>query len=244
VRLLRLCRRDLKVRTGAKAVLYALADHADDEGVTWVAEAALMTAAQTSRSALYRSLDALKAAGLVKRERVNGRKGWRVLVSEDDPPPGHTDVPPAGQVAKRTSPTSGTEKSHQRDLEVPLAGPEASVKHHEARECDAVLPLGDAAPEPKPKRKTRLPEDFALTEAMRAFAVGKGMPPSVVDDQFEAFCDWHGPRKETLALSWPATWRSWCRIYPKLNGNGGNNSNGSATATGPDGVKYRQERYT
>src|SRR5437868_913534 len=99
VRHLPLCRMHHGIGAPAKAVLYVLADHADDQGVTWIGEQTLLDESETSRSALYRSLAALRKLGLIARERHGGREVWRVT----DP----AACPNVGLVADESSPNVG-----------------------------------------------------------------------------------------------------------------------------------------
>lgn len=210
-------RRDLGLGGTAKAVLRALCDRANDEGVTWVGEEALVADTEFSRSAVFDALKALRKQGLVRRTRVDGKLAWRVAVPEPSPP--------AGLVPVATGPPAGLE-SPRAGLKSPPAGPEASVSNKKRQSLERALALDLEPPQPKPeakKRATALPDGFVLTDARRAYAVSKGMPPSVADDEFEAFRDKHGCEKGTLSRDWDATWRTWCRNYLKFNRNGHTN---------------------
>lgn len=66
-------------------------------------------------------------------------------------------------------------------------------------------------PPPKPKRGTRLPDDFAVTEAMKAWARDHAPLAGLTDH--EAFCDhWRGQSgQRAVKADWVATWRNWMR---------------------------------
>lgn len=70
----------------------------------------------------------------------------------------------------------------------------------------------DAAP---PKRKARLPDDFALTEAMHDELL-RHAPAANPAVEFAQFCDHHRAHGTTM-LDWPAAWRTWCRNAVKFN---------------------------
>jgi hypothetical protein len=57
--------------------------------------------------------------------------------------------------------------------------------------------------------KSKLPEDFAVTESMRYWARSHA-PGVLVDRETEAFCDyWRGNGRQMV--DWVATWRNWMR---------------------------------
>jgi hypothetical protein len=66
-----------------------------------------------------------------------------------------------------------------------------------------------AAPSPPPRRKPRgpVPDDFALTDALRAFAEAGGLDPA---QELAAMRDHYRANGE-LRADWPATFREWCR---------------------------------
>lgn len=81
-------------------------------------------------------------------------------------------------------------------------------------------PLGngrDAEPEkPKAKRGTRIPDDFTLTDAMRAWGEAN-FPQIDGEKETEDFIDyWRAvPGQRGTKLDWPATWRRWIRETAK-----------------------------
>jgi hypothetical protein len=66
-----------------------------------------------------------------------------------------------------------------------------------------------AVPTPPPRRKPRcpVPDDFALTDALRAFAEAGGLDPA---QELAAMRDHYRANGE-LRADWPATFREWCR---------------------------------
>lgn len=69
-----------------------------------------------------------------------------------------------------------------------------------------------------PKRGTRLPEGFAVTDAHRAFARQNGLPNP--DEQLPAFCDYWLAQsgQKGVKADWDATFRTWLRNAPKYQG--------------------------
>lgn len=58
-------------------------------------------------------------------------------------------------------------------------------------------------------RKTRVPEEFPLTDAMRAWA-GSQHPTVKVDRETAKFLDYHGA-KGSLFVDWTKAWQNWIR---------------------------------
>ena len=62
--------------------------------------------------------------------------------------------------------------------------------------------------------KTLLPENFTITEDMRAWAQQK-VPDVDINDQTECFCDYWRARGRMMA-DWQAAWRTWMRRVPSF----------------------------
>jgi hypothetical protein len=65
---------------------------------------------------------------------------------------------------------------------------------------------GSSAPRASPKRK--IPDDFAVTDAMRAWA--RTNAPLAGSAETAQFIDWHSSRGNTMS-DWVAAWRTWMR---------------------------------
>jgi len=75
-------------------------------------------------------------------------------------------------------------------------------------EARATLELFPSAPrESRAKPRFRIPEDFCLTAALRAFAEAGGLDAA---QEFAAMKDHYRSTGEPRA-DWPATFREWCR---------------------------------
>jgi len=73
--------------------------------------------------------------------------------------------------------------------------------------------IPDLPPEPpppaKPKRKQPLPDDFAVTDAMRSWFTEQGFG-FALQGEHERFCDYWRGRGEPMK-DWEAVWRNWMR---------------------------------
>lgn len=79
--------------------------------------------------------------------------------------------------------------------------------------------------EKKPKRCTRLGNDWQPSSEMLAFAADAGLTEAEITRQADTIRDWSLSSKTGAKLDWLATWRGWIRRYlaerPKINGHKG-----------------------
>jgi hypothetical protein len=73
------------------------------------------------------------------------------------------------------------------------------------------LPTEEVGSSTASRRGTRLPEDFAITDEMKAWAVEKGMTGAYVVPRHEMFMNhWPSvPGKGGVKLDWVMTWKNW-----------------------------------
>lgn len=69
--------------------------------------------------------------------------------------------------------------------------------------------LGDYATSAKPKRRTKAPDVFPVTEELKAWARENGVTVDLIRET-EKFLD-HHRGKGSMQLDWTATWRTWMR---------------------------------
>jgi len=69
------------------------------------------------------------------------------------------------------------------------------------------------------KRRSQLPEGFALSQDLKEFALKNGINGNRVEHVFCQFCDHHRSRGN-LMLDWFAAWRTWVRNEKKFNRGG------------------------
>jgi hypothetical protein len=70
---------------------------------------------------------------------------------------------------------------------------------------------------PARRRKTQLPEEFRLTDAMTEYATKQGIQEAEVRSIFEDFGNYH-QSKGTLMLDWTKAWYTWCRNHIRFQG--------------------------
>ncbi|MCK9929366.1 hypothetical protein MXD62_19640 [Frankia sp. Mgl5] len=155
------------------------------------------------------------------------------------PVPGDTPTPVPGDVSDLspgTPPLIRNEPPLNRPVE-PSFEPSMAREHAETHTADddgqtSLLPdeppAAPPVPTPKPKRPrrtkaeqaaraTRMPEDFALTDGRRNYAIKKGVPPAAVEDMFEHFKN-HHIGKGTRWEVWDRAWITWVLNSPRFGG--------------------------
>lgn len=205
-------------RLGASALAcyVVLERHANAQGVCYRKQETLAAQLKLSERQVRTILGRLEEAGFVERRQRANRFGMRTsdeLVLPFHPRTDGPEVIPevVPEVARQTT-----------------SGQEVVDKVVASNEGDTPLTPQPPPSEPKPKakRKTPLPDDFAVTDAMRSWAVEKGVPAEAIDGQTEQFRD-HHRLKGTLGLDWVAGWQNWMRRAVEW-GHVGPNRNGRA----------------
>jgi hypothetical protein len=91
-------------------------------------------------------------------------------------------------------------------------------------------------------RGTRIPPDFSIDDDDRAFAIGLGIPPDMIESETAAFIDYWTdlPGAKGLKLTWKGTWRNRMRDIRKFHLNKSRAFNGQRAAnprkTGHDAI--------
>ena len=67
----------------------------------------------------------------------------------------------------------------------------------------------------KSERRTRMPENWSLSEAMQDYAKRKGMTPATVSHEFEHCKERHA---QALFIDWAGVWRTWCLNWVSFGG--------------------------
>jgi hypothetical protein len=159
-----------------------------------------------SKSRVDRFLSALENRDMLRDTSRDGVKVYFISNYDDFQVVGLPD-----RDAERTDDrdSSGTAAGQQRDKE-------ETFKHLNIESP----PMGAGAPPresvPKTARKTAMPPLFP-GEPERRWATNywteKGRPDLVsrVQDEIDQFRDHHAGKVRTMALDWPATWRTWAR---------------------------------
>ena len=69
-----------------------------------------------------------------------------------------------------------------------------------------------------PKKATRIPSDWLVSEALREWSIGQGLSQEEITLEAEQFRDhWRAATKNATSPDWPAKWRTWVRNTVKWN---------------------------
>lgn len=135
------------------------------------------------------------------------------------PPDGNgvTPVTERGDTGDQNGVTPVSPKPSTQTILTPTESNRQS--HASAREdTHMITAVGGVAPptetRQRPRRKSRIPEDLALTENRRQYAISKGIPPGVIDEMFEHFKN-HHLGKGTEWVDWNRAWMTWVLNAPK-----------------------------
>jgi hypothetical protein len=217
---------------GAKLLLVAIANYADDKGRSWPGQDTLAGHVRADRKSIIRWISKLEADGYIQRERRGGDGTGRrsnLYQLALDAPGNRTSTsgcltgqsPTEATLQGGQCPTGDTlgkvplvtqAKSQPDPGNVPLVTHEPSEeplekkKRGEARASDAPSP-----PTEKTKRATRF--DLATIPDDWRDWCASARPDLDPGETFADFADyWRAkPGKEGLKLDWLATWRRWVR---------------------------------
>lgn len=144
---------------------------------------------------------------------------------EDDPPPVPPKSEPPGLEAAEVP--KKTEKSPQ-------------MEDGGGRKEERTPPLASLAPLPRPPdpRGSRLPDDWALSDAVREWSIAEARaPPDLIEREVAKFRDYWRAKagKDGRKSDWNAAWRNWLRKAME-DGNGRRNGAGSRPASYLAGV--------
>jgi len=173
-------------RSAAKAVLVALADHADDAGRCYPSVRRLAGMTELDRKTVISAVDYLENLGLINAQRHGGRRTHYTLTGMFELSTTSTNNGTGTRFGTGTNNGSATgTKFGTRTVN---------------------------NPQKKKKEGSRLPDDWLCPAQWREWA--KAHTPAVnVDREQERFRDyWIGvPGQRGVKRDWYATWRNWCR---------------------------------
>lgn len=187
----------LDMPTTEKMVLLALADAANDDGVTWMAlesregvKLDLIKKTSLSRRAVQGALSRLCAAGYLTR----------------------SDRPGKGVIWTVKGCTSCTPQQVHRAADAPggaARAPKPSTNHQPTSEAKA---SSVAVREPKAKASKRCPADWSPSPADLAVADGEGFTPGEIERELASIrdCEFRNARSD-----WSAAFRNWIRREAK-----------------------------
>jgi hypothetical protein len=180
-----------------KMVLLALADAANDDGVTWMAVKSksaakldLLKKCSLSLRAVQGALKRLCEGGhLAREDRIGKGVIWTVTPAADAP---RQDMRPA---ANASTPAADAPKPSSNRQFV-----EANASTSPPKRSVAV-------------RGTRIPDDWTPSPDCQSFAQTEGLTQQETAREAASFRDyWIGRSgREAIKLDWPATWRNWIR---------------------------------
>lgn len=182
----------------AKAVLHALADHADESGKCWPSLARIARFAGCSESTARRALQRIEALGIVRREAREGQSDIFHLNSEWDPLQADTPVKSEGV-------STGAEPlSTRHPTPVILQGDPCQADTRTVKEPPKNRQVTTN------ERATRLDPSFRPSPDLIAFAEGLGLDNDEVWPEFRDY--WIAvPGARGRKLDWEATYRNRCR---------------------------------
>lgn len=199
----------LDMPTTDKMVLLALADAANDDGVTWIAVASrkattkldLLKKTNLSERAVQGALKRLVESGhLTREDRMGKGTIWTITPAGNAPP--HL-LPPA-PTAPRTTCAPADNDTNPRSR----CG-ETVSNHQPTSEAKASSVV---TREPKAKASRRCPADWSPRPADLAVAEGEGFTPGEIERELASIrdCEFRNARSD-----WSATFRNWIRREAK-----------------------------
>ena len=173
------------------------------------------------RETVSKALRELEAMGLIVRHERSGRITEYSLNFEE---PTHTDKPPYPDEPTHSDKPSDTHTDKPSDTppKKPYTTKDTVTKPTVTKDTrlgaratadDDQPKFSDPPPKPpphaKPKRKQPLPDDFTVTDTMRAWFAAQGFS-FALQGEHERFCDYWRGRGEPMK-DWEAVWRNWMR---------------------------------
>ena len=193
---------------GAKFVLVALADFADEVGSCYPSQSTLARMTGQSDRTVRRHLKAMEKSGLIRRERRFGAGGSRTsdryVLALSTP----------GQIDQRSDCPVVTVTSGQNDQRSsgPLTtGQDDRYPPDTVSREPSLEPSGNRQGA-RATRGTRIPDGFTVTDDMRTWA-RKNTPGVDLDHATAKFTDyWTAVSgSKAVKVDWVATWRNWIR---------------------------------
>jgi hypothetical protein len=199
-------------------LLLAIADFADDEGEAFPSVETLARKTRMSRSTVFRTQkNCIGKRWLEISQHGTGRSTSRYRILMDGP--SGTRLTPQGSQDDTTTSLNLTPQGFQNDTpgvsDRPPRGVTADTQNHQGTEEQEDSLRSSSAPRKRgsttaAKRGTRIPEDFALTDAMREW--GRENAPHVDGErETQKFINHFSsvPGSKGVKLNWERTWHNW-----------------------------------
>ena len=235
------------VTTGAKFVLVALADLADEAHSCYPGQAKLAAMTGQGERTVRRQLLELEMAGYVTRARRFDKAGHRtsdryVMPVGQEIPTGQNGQRPNEPVAKKATGQSGHRPNEPLATDDVPTGQNGRVSLREPTDNDSLrssLPPKTVKPKTD-SRGTRLPEDWKPSTELVSWARREGYSDAWARKSTDRFRDhWLSqPGTRGRKLDWGATWRNWLRTDAERNP--GNGRPGTGHAPTPQPPQMRQ----
>lgn len=189
-----LCLQDM----AAKAVLHALADHADENGRCWPSLGRIARFAGCSESTARRALQRVEALGIVRRDAREGQSDIYTLNTDWDPC--HADTPVKSEGVSSSAPPLSACKGTPVNLQGEGCQPDTRTVKEPSKNRQGTTN----------ERATRLDPNFRPSQDLIAFAEGLGLDNDEVWPEFRDY--WIAvPGARGRKLDWEATYRNRCR---------------------------------
>ena len=212
----------------ARLTFIGLWTHVDDNGVTIDNEkliaAAIWPLEDDPRETLQRvsgDLARLSTAGLVLRYEASGRRFLFVRGWDEHQKVSHPSKPRYPRPTDPGAPTSTSKNANLRNVsgdspEDVVSPPEILAPEQGAGSREQGKGSRDIGPPRGGSKGTRIPDDFTVTDDMKAWA-RENTPDAVVALETAQFLDhWRAkPGKDGTKLDWTAAWRTWMRNAQK-----------------------------
>ena len=207
-----------------KAILLMLANYADEAGECFPSQVRLARECECSIATVARWLKHFMEVGIIEKRKQYGDGGYRradrIKLAKDLPV---TELPSTelpNSVSKLTRHSDGAEPIRE-----PISSP--SLRSGEARA--------------KPKRASRLSENWKLPVDWRQDALDLGLPEPRIDAEAAKMLDWSLSSPSGAKLDWRAVWRNWCRKAAEERPAGNARASPPQKDTAPNAIKRRLE---
>jgi len=222
-----------------KLVLVKLADQANDDGECWPSYQTVADACEMGRSTVRAHIAWLEEHGFLRieyRHYGNGGKSktnvYHLTIEKGseaernsqgqdsngsnpdrlDSDRLDSDRLDSDRGVLKSDPFNGSNSDPEpinQPINEPLPPSGVSARATAAPSSEIPDPPPEPPPPAKPKRKQPLPDDFAVTDAMRAWFAEQGFG-FALQGEHERFCDYWRGRGEPMK-DWEAVWRNWMR---------------------------------
>lgn len=230
---------------GAVRLYAVMQAHWWQSGECFAGHATLAAEMRCSDSQLRRYIGELVGTGAITARRA-GHGQAKVYRPSQPFTGGRLDDLNRSPAALQPSTGERLDGLNRSPVDVPYK--KTGVKTVKDVQATTLLDAANAAPAPpkasRDRRATRLPDDWLLTDAHRAFSEKHGFDAARAQLEAEKFCDHHRARG-TRMLDWMAAWRTWIRNAVTFDARRSPSEHGRTSGNGippmPPGAALRQK---